>query len=206
MFSLVSSLSSYGSWQQNCTVTHSEMRHLDLTQPPLMKRPLRTFRELEFVCKLNVLVPSKVAVELGKRLENLALTSGVTRLTMSLHDVLTGIFFLKSFKNGKVMMISETDSHRDTIFVFVNGKLTMHVDKESYEKSGLVGKPESNCSQTKDRWIVEYDLTCKSMAPGKAGFERLLYACKNVYTEKRKWLYTDMSEKGASKALIYTPR
>lgn len=38
--------------------------------------------------------------------------------------------------------------------------------------------------------VVKYDLKAPSMLHGKKGFDRLLYACKNVFAAPLTWLYT----------------
>lgn len=90
-----------------------------------------------------------------------------------------------------------------------SGELTMYLDRETYERAGLVGKPHGakGARSGKPRWselspstyvsrspltaaVVQYDLKAPSMLHGKKGFDRLLYACKNVFATPLTWLYT----------------
>lgn len=87
----------------------------------------------------------------------------------------------------------------------------MYVDKETYERAGLVGKPHGGKGnrEGKPRWsknplspsctrhasnassqVVRYDLKAPAMLHGKKAFDRLLYACKNVFPTPLTWLYS----------------
>jgi len=100
----------------------------------------------------------------------------------------------------------------------------MYLDRETYERAGLVGEPHGvkGKREGKPRWsksnkpshsllycyfsfsrslrgkllVVEYDLLSPSMIHGKKGFDRLLYACKNVFSEPISWLCTTSKSKG----------
>lgn len=73
----------------------------------------------------------------------------------------------------------------------------MFLEKETYERAGLVGKPygAKGSRGPKPRWIVEFDLRSPSMFRGKKGFDRLVYACKNVLNEPLNWLFCNVYEK-----------
>jgi ribonucleases P/MRP protein subunit RPP40 len=94
----------------------------------------------------------------------------------------------------------------------------MFLDKEAYERAGLVGKPHGvkgkRCS--KPRWskcgheaqissaiqlivlVVEFDLTSTSMFPGKKGFDRLIYASKNALNTPVSWLFCNAATTGSN--------
>jgi len=95
------------------------------------------------------------------------------------------------------------------------GILTLHLDKENYERAGLVGKPEGVKGKrgTKPRWgmswawilgdiyiekftVVEINLRLPSMLHGKKGFDRIVYAFKNVLTTPVTWLFHDLRPTG----------
>lgn len=92
----------------------------------------------------------------------------------------------------------------------------MYLDKETYERAGLVGKPHGVKGQRdlKPRWgewpfmacvrvnptllinaiVVEYNLRDPSMLRGKKGFDRLVYACKNVLNKPTTWLFYNLAK------------
>lgn len=94
------------------------------------------------------------------------------------------------------------------------------MDKETYERSGLVGKPEGikGKREHRPRWsmcclclrsgftnqfiVVEINLRLPSMLHGKKGFRRIEYAFKNVLTTPVTWLFCDL---GATGGNPYTP-
>ncbi|KAK5657789.1 hypothetical protein OQA88_2862 [Cercophora sp. LCS_1] len=117
---------------------------------------------------------------------------------MSLHDVLGGDFFTEYIKKGSVMMLSKGRRGIDNVFMLKHGLLTMLLDKEAYERAGLVGTPHGAKGKRglKPRWIVEYDLKGDSMFPGRKGFDRLVYASKNVFNVPATWLFCNLSGNG----------
>ena len=132
-------------------------------------------------------------------------------------------------------MLSEGRSRVDNVFSLANGMqssstgqigsfvahscvtlpvgiLRLELDKESYERAGLVGKAirdaarkhiktryGSNCyhhhQSVKDQLssvlAVEINLRLPSMLHGKKGFERIVWAFKNVLNSTVTWLFHD---------------
>lgn len=94
------------------------------------------------------------------------------------------------------------------------GVLTLALDKESYERAGLVGKPDGVKGKrgTRPRWselcasvtgsilligkVVEINFRLPSMLHGKKGFDRIVYAFKNVLTKPVTWLFSDLGAQG----------
>ncbi|KAK2016719.1 ribonuclease P 40kDa subunit [Colletotrichum eremochloae] len=113
------------------------------------------------------------------------------RVIMTLGQVLDGAFFNEYIKRGNVLMLSEGRTTVENVFSLREGLLTMYLDKETYERAGLVGKPHGVKGKRglKPRWVVSYQLRDPSMFHGKKGFDRLLYACKNVLNTPVTWLF-----------------
>ncbi|KAM0325719.1 hypothetical protein ACHAQA_007019 [Verticillium albo-atrum] len=113
---------------------------------------------------------------------------------MALGQALDGAFFTEYIKTGNVIMLSEGRTTDDTVFSLREGLLTMYMDKETYERAGLVGKPYGvkGKRSLKPRWVVSYQLRDDSMLHGKKGFDRLLYACKNVLQQPVTWLFANL--------------
>ncbi|KAJ4300162.1 hypothetical protein N0V88_002831 [Collariella sp. IMI 366227] len=172
-----------------CYVTQGVMAHLDPKQPPTKSKPWATLTSQDFVFKADLILPQEV---LGLVQEKLLGTKTATpefkRVVMPLHDILTGDFFKEYIKN-------EGRRGIDNVFSLRSGTLTMFLDKEAYERAGLVGKPHGVKGKRglKPRWVVEFDLTEPSMFPGKKGFDRLIYATKNALAEPMTWLFCNIS-------------
>lgn len=122
------------------------------------------------------------------------------RVTMTLLQVLQGDFFTEYIKIGDVNMLSRGRTDLDNVFTLKDGRLTMFLDKETYERAGLVGKPHGAKGNRglRPRWVVEFDLRSPSMLHGRPGFDRLVYACKNTLTEPLTWLFCNLSNKSKS--------
>lgn len=116
---------------------------------------------------------------------------------MSLSQILEGEFFTEYIKIGDILMLSRGRNDVDNVFTLRDGQLTMFLDKETYERAGLVGKPygAKGTRGLRPRWVVEFDLRSPSMFRGKKGFDRLVYASRNVLTEPLTWLFSNVSDK-----------
>jgi len=76
----------------------------------------------------------------------------------------------------------------------VPGVLCLILERGTYEKAGLTGKPygPKATAGVRPQWIIEFNLRNPSMLHGKKGFDRLIHACKTVLTEPVTWLFTDL--------------
>ncbi|KAF4448220.1 ribonuclease P/MRP protein subunit POP1 [Fusarium austroafricanum] len=92
---------------------------------------------------------------------------------------------------GDIMMLSEGKTTAGTLFTLHEGILTMFVDKEMYERAGLIGKPYGSKGGrgSKPRWVIAYNLREPPMLRGHKGYDRLIYACKTVFTQPMTWLF-----------------
>ena len=96
----------------------------------------------------------------------------------------------------------------------------MFVDKETYERAGLVGKPHGAKGKRglKPRWgtqrsfllsivvmylagfvlthadlVIEIDLRSPAMFPSKKGYDRLVQACNKVFDAPVTWLFCNLA-------------
>ncbi|KAK3400197.1 ribonuclease P 40kDa subunit-domain-containing protein [Sordaria brevicollis] len=177
-----------------CFVTYGVMAHLDPNQPPSKSKPWSTFDGQDFINRVEVIVPQGIVEKVQKILNEKAVPE-YKRVVMSLHDIVSGDFYTRYIKEGDVMMLSEGRRGIDNVFTLRNGILTMFLDKEAYERAGIVGKPDGVKGKRglKPRWVVEVDLTSASMVPGKKGFDRLIYASKNAFGTPITWLFCNLS-------------
>ncbi|KAH0544957.1 hypothetical protein FGG08_000883 [Glutinoglossum americanum] len=83
---------------------------------------------------------------------------------------------------------------------YCTGILRLSLDKETYERAGLVGKPAVSAGKrgTRARWcasgkVVEINLRLPSMFHGKKGFDRIVWSFKNVLKDPLTWLFCDLS-------------
>ncbi|AEO55070.1 hypothetical protein MYCTH_2298476 [Thermothelomyces thermophilus ATCC 42464] len=178
-----------------CFVTYGLMCHLDPNQPPSKTQPWATLASQDFVHRADLIIPHDMLESVRGRLIEGRTGPEFKRVVLSLRDILSGDFFTEYIKKGDVLMLSEGRRGIDNVFTLRRGILTMFLDKEAYERAGLVGKPDGPKGKrgTKPRWIVEFDLTAPSMFPGKKGFDRLVYASKNALAGPITWLFCNLS-------------
>jgi ribonuclease P/MRP protein subunit RPP40 len=119
-----------------------------------------------------------------------------SRLILPLAALLEGSFFTEYIKKGDILMLSEGRPGLDNVYMLKAGVLSLYLDKETYERSGLTGRPDGakGARGTRARWVVDIDLRQPSMLHGKKGFDRILYAFKNVLNTSVTWLFIDLSD------------
>ncbi|KAF4433091.1 ribonuclease P MRP subunit POP1 [Fusarium acutatum] len=161
-----------------CFVSYGTMGYLDIKQAPRKGKPWTAVMSLDFIHKVDLILPSEAYDAACQQLSNAQNAPRYSKVVMSLGDILQGDFFTEYIKKGKP-------------FTLCFGVLTMFVDKETYERAGLVGKPygAKGGRGSKPRWVVTYNLRDPSMLRGHKGYDRLIYACKTVFTQPMTWLF-----------------
>lgn len=102
-------------------------------------------------------------------------------------------------------MLSEGRRGIDPIFSICEGILRLEVDKPTYERLGLsAGGVVRSITSThgegkkheKSRFAIEIDLRSPKMVQGTKGWERVVWACKNVLNWSLTWLFVDCTVRG----------
>lgn len=117
------------------------------------------------------------------------------------------------------MMRSEGKTTTGNLFTLREGILDLYLDRETYERAGLEGKPYGIKGDrgSKPRWSmswvvsvhlqpglliriteVSYNMREESMLHGRKRFDRLAYACKQVLNQPMTWLVCNAASSGAS--------
>ncbi|KAI0018469.1 ribonuclease P 40kDa subunit-domain-containing protein [Xylariomycetidae sp. FL0641] len=159
-----------------CFVSSGTMKHVDPEQLPTKVKPWNTLMAQDFIHKVDLILPNEFLHHVKSQvIDTAGRAPTYSRVIMTLGQVLQGEFFTEYIKIGT---------------------LTMYLDKETYERAGLVGKPYGVKGRrgTKPRWVVQYNLRHPSMLHGKKGFDRLSYACKNVLNKPTTWLFCNLSK------------
>ncbi|KAI0553415.1 ribonuclease P 40kDa subunit [Xylaria curta] len=181
----------------NCFVTYGTMSYPDANQLPTKVKPWSTLLLQDYVHKVDLVLPEALLhLVKEKMLDDTSRIPSYHRVIMTLGRVLERDFFTQHIKIGNIMMLSEGKVGTDNVFSIKDGKLMMYLDKETYERAGLVGKPHGvkGGRGLQSRWVVEYDLRSPSASHGKKGFDRLVYACKNALNTPTTWLFCNLSK------------
>lgn len=102
-------------------------------------------------------------------------------------------------------MLSEGRRGIDPIFSICEGILRLEVDKPTYERLGLsAGGVIRSITSThgegkkheKSRFAIEIELRSPKMVQGTKGWERVVWACKNVLNWSLTWLFVDFTVRG----------
>ncbi|KAK1976045.1 ribonuclease P 40kDa subunit [Colletotrichum cereale] len=174
-----------------CFVTYGTMAHVEPKQLPTKGKPWAPILNQGFNHKVELILPQECYEVVHQKLVQELAAPTFHRVIMTLGQVLDGAFFNEYIKRGNVLMLSEGRTTVENVFSLRDGLLTMYLDKETYERAGVVGKPHGVKGKRglKPRWVVSYQLRDPSMFHGKKGFDRLLYACKNVLHTPVTWLF-----------------
>ncbi|KAI1430409.1 ribonuclease P 40kDa subunit-domain-containing protein [Xylaria sp. FL1777] len=182
----------------NCFVTYGIMSYPNTNQLPTKVKPWSTLLSQDCVHRIDLVLPEELLQLIKERiLDDPARIPSYHRVIMALGQVLEGDFFTQYIKIGNIMMLSEGKIGVDNVCSIKNGKLMLYLDRETYERAGLVGKPHGvkGARGLQPRWVVEYDLRSPSALHGKKGFDRLVYACKNALNAPMTWLFCNLSNK-----------
>ncbi|KAE8452386.1 hypothetical protein EG329_001086 [Mollisiaceae sp. DMI_Dod_QoI] len=172
--------------EAKCYVTHGVFGHVDAKQPPVKRKPFSSILKHEFIQKIELMLPQEL-YEIIKKNVLIGLPSpSYSRVILPLKALLEGEFFNEYIKKGKIGV--------DNVYSLREGILKLYLDKENYERAGLVGQPEGVKGRrgTKPRWVVDINLRLPSMLHGKKGFDRIVYAFKNVLTSPVTWLFLNL--------------
>ncbi|KAJ9648068.1 hypothetical protein H2199_001845 [Coniosporium tulheliwenetii] len=199
-----------------CYVAHSTISPLKDNQLPTMKkRPFTTMASHPFSHTVDLILPEELYQNLQQAFSVIVLR--YSRVTMSLSEIITGDFFNHYIKTGhhhhcyddikrdphndtgNIVMLSEGRPAVDNVFSLRDGVLRLEIDKPTYERCGLAGKPipDGGRKHTKARYAVELNLRLPSMLHGKKGFERIVWAFKNVLTHSVTWLFCNIQDRNA---------
>ncbi|KAG9202869.1 hypothetical protein G6514_003891 [Epicoccum nigrum] len=161
--------------------------YIDGAHPPGKKTPFRAFAALAHAHALDLVLPPEIWDVVRAHLAELD-ARVYARVYLSLSDVLADDFLDAYVRNGSASMLA---AGRDTRVALVGGVLRLEMARGVYERAGLVGVPveDGGVKHQRSRWVVELDLKAASMRRGKRGFERVLWAAKNVLGESRRWLF-----------------
>ncbi|KAI9045678.1 ribonuclease P protein subunit p40 [Aspergillus affinis] len=186
--------------REKCYTSVAELpAFIDPKQPPSKRSPFSAITGHSFLHTVEVLLPQKAYTAAESSIDSKLQTLRYARVFMSLSNLLEGEFFNTYIKSGNVLMISEGRSGSDNVFSLRDGILRLELGKEVYERTGLTGKPirSGGRKHGKERYLVELNLRLPSMLHGKKGFERIVWAFKNVLNHSVAWLFYDLgSESG----------
>lgn len=179
-----------------CYFTYGVMAHVDPAQPPSKGKPWTTLASRDFIHQVDVILPQEVFGLFQQKVLDKHKPPQYKRVTMTLGQVLEKDFFQEYIKIGNIIMLSEGRPGHDNVFTIKDGKLTMFLDRETYERAGMVGETHGVKGDRglKPRWIVEYDLRAPASFPGKKGFDRLIYATKNALDFPVTWLFCNLGK------------
>ncbi|EPS33562.1 hypothetical protein PDE_08524 [Penicillium oxalicum 114-2] len=182
------------SHREKCYTTISQLpRFVDPNQVPRKRSPFSTILNHAFVHTVEVILEEDMYAEIQTSLGKLDKPRSA-RVFMSPSDLLEHEFFNTYIKTGNVMMISEGQAGSDTLFTLNDGILRIELGREKFERVGLSGKPvrSGGRKHTKERFLIELNLRLPSMLHGKKGFDRIVWAFKNVLDRSVAWLFCDL--------------
>ncbi|KMU90929.1 hypothetical protein CIHG_08585 [Coccidioides immitis H538.4] len=167
--------------KEKCYTTIGELPHyVDPKQPPTRKSPFSTVSRHCFVHSTELILPEEIYQAAWDSIAN------KISICQQYFDDLRG-----TKRRRQCVFSQRCPDERLTS----TGILRLELDKSSYERAGLVGKSvrSGGKKHVASRYVVEINLRLPSMLHGKKGFERIVWAFKNVLNESLTWLFSDLS-------------
>ncbi|KAJ0313132.1 hypothetical protein COL5a_003983 [Colletotrichum fioriniae] len=135
------------------------MPHIEPKQLPTKGKPWAPILGQGFNYKVDLVLPQECFELVRQKLVEELPAPTFHRVIMTLGQVLDGGFFDEYVKRGNILMLSEGRTNVENVFSLREGLLTMYLDKETYERAGLVGKPHGVRGKRglKPRWAPSPD-------------------------------------------------
>lgn len=91
-------------------------------------------------------------------------------------------------------MVCQRRSDSSSLLISKTGILRLELDKPTYERAGLSGRPidSSNRKHTNSRYAIDLNLRLPSMVRGRPLFNRIVYAFENALVDTVTWLFYDL--------------
>ncbi|KAI6862819.1 hypothetical protein KC343_g12414 [Hortaea werneckii] len=196
---MVLDIGDQGGPRPKCHFTQATLpTFVDHEQPPTKQKPFSTVLGQVYNHTLDVLCAADQENAIQQALANCGALQ-YAKVNMKLIDLLSGDFFSQYVKTGNIIMLSEGRPGVDNVFSLHEGNLRLEVSKPTYERAGLQGTPLPNEGRkhVKARFAIDINLRQPSMVRGHKGFERILWACRNVFDQAITWLFCDLRSIGA---------
>ncbi|KAK4078231.1 uncharacterized protein Triagg1_3247 [Trichoderma aggressivum f. europaeum] len=142
-----------------CFVTYGMMGHVDPRQIPSRGKPWTAISDLDFIHKVDLIIPQDIYEAVAQKMTERE-APAYYRVVMTLGQVLETKFLTQYIKLGNIMMLSEGKTTIGNLFTLREGNLDLYLDRETYERAGLEGKPYGikGGRGSKPRWTMSVDL------------------------------------------------
>jgi ribonuclease P/MRP protein subunit RPP40 len=174
--------------------------YIDALHPPTKKKPFSTIAAQPHSHTLSLILPAELwdlvhahIAPPPREHENESQHQHqhqhvYARAFLSLSDILEDEFLDAYVRHSTTTLLSRSTN---PAFRLCNGVLRIDMDRPLYERAGLVGTAieDGGKKHSKWRWRIEIDLTQSSMRKGKKGFERVVWAAKNVLRGSEECLF-----------------
>ncbi|KAG8625628.1 hypothetical protein KVT40_006029 [Elsinoe batatas] len=177
-----------------CLFSHNLLpRTIDDQQPPTKRKPFSSILDSPFNHTVDVIVPEHDHANFAEKLRRTTGGWRYARVYLKLKDLIEGEFFDQYIKTGNILLLSEGVSGVDNQYSLHDGVLHLELDKATYERAGLVGKPIATPGRKhfKARYAIDLNLRLPSMVRGRSLFNRVVYAFTHALTETKTWLFYD---------------
>nr|XP_035947201.1 ribonuclease P protein subunit p40 isoform X1 [Halichoerus grypus] len=130
--------------------------------------------------RVSILIPE--CGILSKELKNLVMETGPYYFVknLPLHELITHEFINTFVKKGSCCALTyNTNIDEDnTVALLPGGKLILSLDKDTYEETGLQGRPSQYSGRKIMKFIVSIDLMDLSFNPNSKKYERISWSFK----------------------------
>ncbi|KAK2755904.1 hypothetical protein FQN54_005700 [Arachnomyces sp. PD_36] len=136
---------------------------IDPKQPPAKKSPFTTVFGNQFIHTTELILPEEVYNVTWDSIQSNLGKLQYAKVILPLSALLESEFFNTYIKIGNILMLSEGIAGEDNKFSLKDGVLKLDLDKESYERAGLVGTAVRNGGRKHVK--TRYDFPLKKHHP-----------------------------------------
>ncbi|KFG86630.1 putative ribonuclease P protein subunit p40 [Metarhizium anisopliae] len=124
-----------------CLMTHGTVGPINDDQPSQQGAPWALIEDQDFISKVDLIAPVEVYQTIQERILQRKPQPCFYRATISLGQLLNSEQFIQLIENQEITMFCEANSASASSYAIRNGILTIHMDKETFQRAGIPGKP-----------------------------------------------------------------
>ncbi|KAG8409458.1 hypothetical protein J3459_017494 [Metarhizium acridum] len=173
-----------------CLMTHGTVGPVNDDQSSQQGAPWALIEDQDFISKVDLIASAEMHQTIEESILQRKPQPCFYRTTISLGQLLDSEQFIQLIRNQEITMFCEANSTSASSYAIRNGILTIHMDKETFQRAGIPGKPliARAGSDGQPKWGISVDLNSRASSPDGRIPVCLEHACSTVFTERLVWL------------------
>ncbi|EFY84877.1 ribonuclease P protein subunit p40, putative [Metarhizium acridum CQMa 102] len=124
-----------------CLMTHGTVGPVNDDQSSQQGAPWALIEDQDFISKVDLIASAEMHQTIEESILQRKPQPCFYRTTISLGQLLDSEQFIQLIRNQEITMFCEANSTSASSYAIRNGILTIHMDKETFQRAGIPGKP-----------------------------------------------------------------